>query len=903
VAPAETGVKVPAQVEKPNVAQSVPTEVPKELLSPTTGKKAQNQSALLDAMRNGDFPGKSTQHLRALTHEVHNQNILRTAARRLANDNPQLARDVFFSGALKTTNPDAHVALGRVIAHQIAKSGESPNSVMAEFQGHATNLGQGMRALHEDLLTPEGAVSRAMKVADLKGKQVTQEQVSQIEQMVEKINKMPDGAAKEENIAGLKTLIDNPSTWNKAMDFGSGVVSLPRAIMASTDLSFGLRQGMVLGSRFPGIWAKAQAVGARSAVDPKFFEAMKQELAGLTDGNGIPLIEAAKRAGVDLEAVFGKSEEIFGNPQLAEKLPLGAGAIVRGSDRAFSIAASYMRMQIFKRIVDGEGGVNAIENAWNTKQLKLLGRVINTGTGRGHGGEGGWFEKAAPILGKTLFSARLWKSRLDLINPLYYAALRKNPVALKLAVQSTASFGTLVGVTLAAAAAAGATVETDMRSSDFGKIKIGNTRYDIMGGLQQNLVLAWRELSGQYKSSSTGQITDLNSGKYGKLDRLSIVGRTVENKLAPVIAETIRQIQGKDISGKPMSGIDRLKEASGLVIPLNVQDTYSLGKDAMQSGDSALKATGKAALEAALPGTFGVGVQTYRPTASQQANTALGNPQKTSDKIKEGMAEAVVNINGQKMKWNDLSAEQKLALAKVNKQARGYYEEEQALQTAYAPNKLHPQGLSPQSTKVLDYFDHLTAEGKNKVFAREPGAQYAYDQAKFEEDKLLGKFTDDSQLQEAQQKLDRSKTLSVYPESDRHLYGRTKGEIETYLATQPNSQALFNDLIAMDDALYNAGVITSHKFRNKYGTITLTIGKSGSGSSSGGSGSRRRSSTRRSSGGGRARSISVSKYQHGATLPHKPNVRRPRVSAGGRKVALRGAKRGKIKVSIIKNTT
>ena len=44
------------------------------------------------------------------------------------------------------------------------------------------------------------------------------------------------------------------------------------------------------------------------------------------------------------------------------------------------------------------------------------------------------------------------------------------------------------GVVVGLADAAGMDVEMDPRSSDFMKPKVGNTRFDVFGGLQQNVV-------------------------------------------------------------------------------------------------------------------------------------------------------------------------------------------------------------------------------------------------------------------------------------------------------------------------------------------------------------------------------------------------------------------------------
>src|SRR5690606_15276422 len=106
---------------------------------------------------------------------------------------------------------------------------------------------------------------------------------------------------------------------------------------------------------------------------------------------------------------------------------------------------------------------------------------------------------------------------------------------------------------------AGATIETDARSSDFLKIKIGDTRYDILGGLQQNIVAAHRMIVGEKKSASTGNIeefvglVDLLTGnpqdkenQFGGSTGLSILLDFIQNKADPFIGVAGRALEGQN---------------------------------------------------------------------------------------------------------------------------------------------------------------------------------------------------------------------------------------------------------------------------------------------------------------------------------------------------------------------
>lgn len=930
-APAQPVEKTPVvstKVEKPKVAQSsapevvkpaevpptAPSEIPQGLTNTTKGNKARSQNSVAQKVRYGGYSPEVTQHIDKLYHEVQNQNMASTAAKRLVNADRQAAEEVFASGDLLKANPTAHAKLGQELMLKAAESGDkkSFNRLLAIDQEAATAQGQGLRARQLNILTPRGIKLYAAKIADRQGRKVNGEDLKTLETWVNKLNKTPPSAERDNLLMQIRDLAENRTMGTKAKDLLKGTLSIPRSIMASTDVSFALRQGAVFGARHPKIWAEAVVKSMRFAVDKKYFKQEMAKLANLTDKNGVSLSPMFKRMGLDLEAVHGRSEEIFGNTSLSESKvakKLGVGHVIQGSDNSFSGAAAIMRAKGAKTIIDNLGGLEGMAD-WTTKDFKDMGRVINTATGRGHGGEN--FEKWGPALSQTLFSARLWKSRLDILSPVYYARL--SPAARKEALQSTLAFAGLAGLALGIAKGAGASVETDMRSSDFGKIKIGNTRYDILGGLQQNLVLAWREISHQYKSSTTGNISDLNHPKFGGANRLTVLGRTVENKLAPVIAEALRQIQGNDISGKPFANATaRLKDASSLGIPLNVQDTYSTARDALDNGASKGKAIEKAALGAALPGTFGVGVQTYgnnkAPAATPGRQTGNNQtPTSVADATKAYFGNTKVNYQGKQVLWTDLNNQQKSELAATDATARSYLDAEKNINTAHKTNKLYNPQLDPQSVKTLNYFDHLSAKGKQTVLARDPKAEYALKQAQFKNDMLNGKFVDDEAKLTAQKSLDKQKVASDYTQEVRHLYGlgvktaMSKGDLENYLGTLDanRAQGLFNNLIALDDALYNAGLESSHKFRYKSGALSLSIGTGGSGSGSSGS-SKSSSSKAKSTKTPKPKSVSVPHISL-ARASYVPRLRssRARRSSGRATVAIKGSSRGKIKTSIKK---
>jgi hypothetical protein len=87
---------------------------------------------------------------------------------------------------------------------------------------------------------------------------------------------------------------------------------------------------------------------------------------------------------------------------------------------------------------------------------------------------------------------------------------------------------------------AGFDIEWDPRSSDFGKIKIGNTRIDPLGGFSQVIVFLSRVLDGKTKTGS-GVIAP-NRGEnipYGVDNTYQLIAKFVRSKLAPAVGTPI----------------------------------------------------------------------------------------------------------------------------------------------------------------------------------------------------------------------------------------------------------------------------------------------------------------------------------------------------------------------------
>jgi hypothetical protein len=238
-----------------------------------------------------------------------------------------------------------------------------------------------------------------------------------------------------------------------------------------------------------------------------------------------------------------------------------------------------------------------------------LAHYINTSTGRGD--LPSFLASSGNALSTALFSPRLLASRVEVLNPYYYAKLPA-PVRAE-AIKSLLSFGAEAVTVLSLAKLAGAQVSTDPTNADFGKIKVGNTRYDILAGFQQPIRALAQIWAGKITSSTTGKEITLQPG-YGKMTRLDILSRFFQSKESPIVSLIASALRGTNQVGDPFSAGP---EVISRVIPMVVQDMYDASKELKSPGAGMLMG---------IPEVFGVGMQTYGSQVPTLKLSASGKP-------------------------------------------------------------------------------------------------------------------------------------------------------------------------------------------------------------------------------------------------------------------------------------
>lgn len=380
-----------------------------------------------------------------------------------------------------------------------------------------------------------------------------------------------------------QTILSKRPTWERVKEGIYEVANVPRSLMSSLDLSAPFRQGVFFIGRpkqfFPAFVDMFKAFGSEKA-----FKAINDDIVARPT---FPLMRDSKLAITDPDALMsGREEQFMSN--FAEKIPV-VGVGVRASARAYTGFLNKLRADVFDDLVKKAEvvGRNPREDPQLTKELA---NFINAATGRGNLGS---LAGASKALNAFFFSPRLMASRLTLLNPGYY--VKADSFVRKEALKSLFTFAGTWATVGGLAKLGGAEVGLDPRSSDFAKIKIGSTRFDIGGGFQQYIRAAAQLATGKYISPTTGKQLTLGEG-YKPITRMDILTRLIESKEAPVASFFTTLLKQQDYRGQPISIQKEIRER---FTPMVAQDLYEIAREEPEL------------LPPALLAFFGVGVQRF----------------------------------------------------------------------------------------------------------------------------------------------------------------------------------------------------------------------------------------------------------------------------------------------------
>ena len=361
----------------------------------------------------------------------------------------------------------------------------------------------------------------------------------------------------------------NLQGWEKVGETVSDIFNIPKSIMASMDISAPFRQGAVLFARHPILGVKATKEMFKHLWSEKEANDWNDRLR-LSDG-----YIRAKKSNLFISEPMARlvaSEERFMS-HMAEKIPV-IGRGVKASNRAYSGFLNKIRTDVFNQHYEA-----LVNEGFSGKELQSelsqMAHLINNFSGRGKLGKRG--ELASPLLNAAFFAPRYVTSRINtLANAVtgYWLegrAYGSQRMSTRTRIEAYKALGAYVTVgvgVLQMAKAAGAEVEIDPRSSDFGKIKIGDLRYDIWAGFQQEIVLLARIFTQAKVDVFNGKVKKFNEG-FGSSNTGSTVGNFLRSKASPQVGYALSAMTGTTMG---MEEFDAGKELLRMSVPLLLQD-------------------------------------------------------------------------------------------------------------------------------------------------------------------------------------------------------------------------------------------------------------------------------------------------------------------------------------------
>lgn len=360
---------------------------------------------------------------------------------------------------------------------------------------------------------------------------------------------------------------NKPSAFTKsAKDIIQAISDLSISLMASMDNSFLGRQGLNTLLTHPTVWAPA---AKKSFVD--IYRSMVSKHGGQMVRDAV-MSDAYSRPNYingdyNTAKLIPKSEEQFPT-SIPERIPF-LGRAFKASENAFLNSGVRMRINTYdllKNIAEAQG-VDTSAKEW----IQETGKLINSVTARGDLGKMG---SGGPL--RLIFWApkMLW-GNVNVLTAHFSGAGLKTPFARQ---QARKNLIKIVGFTVLAAAIIDGlgrafgkddVIEWNPLSSDFMKVKINNTRYDLTGGKASIVTLVARALTFRTKSTRTKKIEKLNSGRYWAKTLLDVIIDFMANKSAPVTTTAIDIARGRNFNyEKPGIG----NTAYNLATPIGVQN-------------------------------------------------------------------------------------------------------------------------------------------------------------------------------------------------------------------------------------------------------------------------------------------------------------------------------------------
>jgi len=373
----------------------------------------------------------------------------------------------------------------------------------------------------------------------------------------------------------------------------ANIFNSARIMITSLDLSAVLRQGGFVAFGHPVRASKSLMPMFRAAFSAKKSYEINNEI--LSRPNA-PLYwrSGLYIAPTEADAKLSQQEEAYMSEWVEKyigKIPV-VGPLITGSQRAYVTFLNKLRADSFDAMVDTLGRNGEVIQV----EAEAIANYVNAATGRGDLTKYG--DRPAVGLNTAFFAPRYVASRFQMLagQPLY----KGTAATRKMIAKEYARYLIGLGVVYSLGMAAGGEVEDDPRSSDFGKIRFGNTRIDPLSGFSQVAVLTSRIVSGKTKSSVSGRIKPTRGKKipYGGDDTWNVFSRFLRSKLSPAFSTAFNVAGLQNVIGEPVTP---KSVARDLTVPLYLRDIYEAIEDLGVPKGTAM----------GLVALFGMGLQSY----------------------------------------------------------------------------------------------------------------------------------------------------------------------------------------------------------------------------------------------------------------------------------------------------
>lgn len=330
------------------------------------------------------------------------------------------------------------------------------------------------------------------------------------------------------------------------------------SIITTGEFSAILNQGGFAALSRPILTAKALPAGFKAFLSEK---GAGEVIYDRENRRNFLLYERAKLYISDeLGAVSQREEAVLS--KLLDKVP-----VIAGFQRFHMEFLNQLRMDMFDALTD-----TLTANGEPTlDEVRAIANFVNASTGRGSVGA---LEPSARILADFAFAPRYYASRIQMLTGQPIWGVKSSGRVKKAIAIQYARYATGYAVVAFGMALAGADIEKDPRSTDFGQFRFGNTRIDLLSGLRQFTVFAARVLWGSTKTGS-GAIVPLRGEDkpFASRETADVIFQFGRSKLSPGLSVLTDLVTQKDFLGDDVTVSSLAKHFAG---PITYRDIYDV---------------------------------------------------------------------------------------------------------------------------------------------------------------------------------------------------------------------------------------------------------------------------------------------------------------------------------------